>query len=294
MKAHFKVMAMFILKFFADRKTDRKTDRQTNRWGKNSMPSIYQYWDLKITLSIYRTSCFNEIWSYCERMAAQETPNRQTGWYTWWQTDKLTDIQDQYLGITNLWCEVPHKMHVGTQRLFTDLNKVILSTFFFSRLISVIIACFALLFPSFWFSDLLFELFCLLFQFFTIWKILQNNICTKKTRTRGPWWPWIAHLSHFPHYMNSTFVVTNVPTCDPLVGASSDSRGIIWIKLTKVHKEMLYIKYESSAPSSFRKEEFWSLPSLFLCSFFVPKLVTPGAGPVWPLGYHMYKLGWGP
>ena len=33
--------------------------------------------------------------------------------------------------------------------------------------------------------------------------------------TRGPGWPWIAHLSHFPTKMNSTFFVTIVPTCDP-------------------------------------------------------------------------------
>ena len=49
--------------------------------------------------------------------------------------------------------------------------------------------------------------------------------------TRGPWWPWIAHLSQFPHKMNSTFSITIVPTYDPRDGASFDPRGIIWIEL---------------------------------------------------------------
>ena len=39
---------------------------------------------------------------------------------------------------------------------------------------------------------------------------------------------------------------------------------------------MLHTKYQTSAPSSFRKEEFWSFPSLFLCF----EIVTPRARPV--------------
>ena len=53
---------------------------------------------------------------------------------------------------------------------------------------------------------------------------------------------------------------------------------IIWIKLIKVHKEMLNTKYQSSNPSSFREEEFWSWFSLFLCSNLWP----PGWGQSWP------------
>ena len=40
------------------------------------------------------------------------------------------------------------------------------------------------------------------------------------------------------------------------VGVSFDPKGIIRIKLIKVHKEMLNTKYQSSNPSSFSEEEF--------------------------------------
>ena len=53
----------------------------------------------------------------------------------------------------------------------------------------------------------------------------------------------------------------------PLCEVSFDSKGIIWIKLIKVHKEMLNTKYQSSNLCSFREEEFWSLFSFFLCSY---------------------------
>ena len=62
-----------------------------------------------------------------------------------------------------------------------------------------------------------------------------KQLCdTEIKRTRVPWWPWIAHLSQFPHKMNSTFSITVVPTYDPRDGASFDPRGIIWIELIKV------------------------------------------------------------
>ena len=66
-------------------------------------------------------------------------------------------------------------------------------------------------------------------------------------------------------------------------------KEIIWIKLIKVHKEMLNTKYQSSNPSSFR-EEFWSWFSFFLCSNLWP----PGQGQFWPHKHHMNKLGRGP
>ena len=44
--------------------------------------------------------------------------------------------------------------------------------------------------------------------------------------------------------------------CDPWGGASFDLRGIIWTTLVEVHQEMLHTKYQSSAPSTFREEEF--------------------------------------
>ena len=76
-------------------------------------------------------------------------------------------------------------------------------------------------------------------------------------------------------------------TCDPRCGAQFDPTGIIWTTLVEVHLEMLHKKYQSSAPSSFRKEEFWSFPSLFLCF----KIVTPGARPVLTPG-ESYEQSW--
>ena len=63
-----------------------------------------------------------------------------------------------------------------------------------------------------------------------------------------------------------------VPTCAyPHLGrASFDPRGITWTNLVEVYKEMLHTKYQSSRPSSLREEEFWILPSLFLCSNLWP------------------------
>ena len=60
------------------------------------------------------------------------------------------------------------------------------------------------------------------------------------------------------------------------MGSFLTPKGIIWIKLIKVHKEMLNTKYQSSNPSGFREEKFWSWFSLFLCSNLWP----PGVGPV--------------
>ena len=45
-----------------------------------------------------------------------------------------------------------------------------------------------------------------------------------------------------------------LPNCDPGGAVSFDPKGIIRIKLIKVHKEMLNTKYQSSNPSSFREK----------------------------------------
>ena len=79
------------------------------------------------------------------------------------------------------------------------------------------------------------------------------------------------------------------PTCDPRGMTGFDPRGIKWTNLVKVQKEMIYTKYQSSRPSSFREEEFWSLPSLFLCS----NLWHPPGRGQWPQGDHLTKLGRG-
>ena len=79
-----------------------------------------------------------------------------------------------------------------------------------------------------------------------------------------------------------------VPSCDSRGGANIDPRDIIWTNLVEVHKEVPHTKYQSSVPSSFREEEFWSLMSLFLCS----NMWIKGRGQFWP--HHMNKLGRGP
>ena len=94
----------------------------------------------------------------------------------------------------------------------------------------------------------------------------------------------------FSRQMNSTSLIHWFQLVTPGVGPVLISRGIIWIKLTTVYKEMLHTKNLSSIPSSFREEEFWSWFSLFLCSNLWP----PGRGQFWAHEHHMNKLGRGP
>ena len=68
----------------------------------------------------------------------------------------------------------------------------------------------------------------------------------------------------FSPQMNSTSLFLWFQLVTHGVGPVLIPRGIMWIKLTKVYKEMLNTKYQSSNPSSFREEEFWSC---FLCSY---------------------------
>ena len=44
--------------------------------------------------------------------------------------------------------------------------------------------------------------------------------------------------------------------CDPRGGVNFDRRGIIWTTLVEDLLMMLYIKYESTGPCSFRQEDF--------------------------------------
>ena len=66
----------------------------------------------------------------------------------------------------------------------------------------------------------------------------------------------------------------------PRGGSSFHPSGIIWIELIKVHKAMPHTKNQSSRPSRFREEQFWILPSLFLCSNLWP----PGRANLDPRG----------
>ena len=69
-----------------------------------------------------------------------------------------------------------------------------------------------------------------------------------------------------------------VPSCDPRGGAIFDPRGIIWINVVEVHKEILHTKNESSTPSISEKKNF---EDGLLCSY-VPTFdpLPPGMGPV--------------
>ena len=70
------------------------------------------------------------------------------------------------------------------------------------------------------------------------------------------------------------------------VGPVLIPRGIMWIQLTKIYKEMLHTENLSSISSSFREEEFWSWSSLFLCSNLWPQ----GWDQFWPQRNHMNKV----
>ena len=103
------------------------------------------------------------------------------------------------------------------------------------------------------------------------------------------------HLSSIPSSFreeefwrwSSLFPCSNLWPC---CGVSFDAKGIIWIRLIRVHKEMQNSKYQSSNPCNFRREEFWSWFSLFLCSNLWPL----GRDQFWPHKHHMNKLGRGP
>ena len=51
---------------------------------------------------------------------------------------------------------------------------------------------------------------------------------------------------------------------------------------------MLHTKYQDSGLYGFRQEDFTCFPYLSLC-----KHVTSGAGPFWPPGHNLNKLGRG-
>ena len=88
-----------------------------------------------------------------------------------------------------------------------------------------------------------------------------------------------------------TFVLCScVQLVIPQGRANFDPRGIIWTNLVEVHKEMLYTKYQSSSPSSFKEEKFWNFHSLFLCF----NSWAPGQGhpPGWLSGERVGLMTW--
>ena len=90
--------------------------------------------------------------------------------------------------------------------------------------------------------------------------------------------------------MSSTFLFLWFQLVTPGVGPVLIPRGIMWIKLRKVYKEMLHTENLSSISASFRGEEFWSWSSLFLCS----NVWSPGWDQIWPQRNHMNKIDKGP
>ena len=88
--------------------------------------------------------------------------------------------------------------------------------------------------------------------------------------TRGPWWPWIAYLSHLPHKWTlhlCSFGSNLWPPGWSQFWSQGASYEWNWQRSTR----MLHTKNLSSIPSSFREEEFWSWSSLFLCSNLWPQ-----------------------
>jgi len=85
---------------------------------------------------------------------------------------------------------------------------------------------------------------------------LALSSCQTLIKTRGPRGPWVAHLRK-----------RSKVTVDPII---ENPRGIIWTTLVEDLLMMLYIKYESTGPCSFRQEDFWKF-------HFITYLLTP-----WP------------
>jgi len=82
------------------------------------------------------------------------------------------------------------------------------------------------------------------------WQIMffgqKRKNTTRKQKlniTRGPRGPWVAHLRK-----------RSKVTVDSII---ENLRGIIWTTLVEDLLMMLYIKYESTGPCSFRQEDFW-------------------------------------
>ena len=136
---------------------------------------------------------------------------------------------------------------------------------------------------------------CLATCIFTLFHIVSKSLLAHDTvilekDSRGLWWPWNAHLSQFPHKWNSTPLFLWSQLVTPGVGPVLIPRGIMWIKLTKVYKEMLHTENLSCIFSSFREEEFWNWSSLFLCSNLRPQEWDQ----FWPQRNHMNKIDKGP
>ena len=76
--------------------------------------------------------------------------------------------------------------------------------------------------------------------------------------TRGPWWSWIAHLSHFHNKFSPSLFQLVTPRVEPVLtpGASYEKKKKKKKKIIKVHYKMLLAIYQSSRPSSFRDEVF--------------------------------------
>ena len=94
------------------------------------------------------------------------------------------------------------------------------------------------------------------------------------SKTRGPWWPWIAILSHFPNKW-ILHLRSLVQTCDPRDWAIFDPKGHYMNKTDKGLQGDA--TYQESKLYSFQFQR-----RILKLVFFVPmfQLVIPGVGSV--------------
>ena len=98
-------------------------------------------------------------------------------------------------------------------------------------------------------------------------------------------------VSHSPAGDHKATKNSLCKACEPkgggiIFGLSST----ISTNLVEVFQMMLHTKYQGSRPCGFIQEDFF----MFLPIKAYVKPVIPGAGPFWPQGYYLNKLGRGP
>ena len=137
------------------------------------------------------------------------------------------------------------------------------------------------------------------------WNFLSLFLCSKLWPLgQGQSWPQKHHMNKLgrdPQW-NAAYQISKLYTFQfqrrslkmgffvPMYPIVTPGQGLFWPqrhhmnKLSRVHKEMLYTKYQSFRPSNF-KEEFWNFLSLFSCSNLWP----PSGRAFWPQGHYMNK-----
>jgi len=102
-------------------------------------------------------------------------------------------------------------------------------------------------------------------EFLTPWPTYATNQNDLNNFGRGPprdnsCWVWVNSNERFKKRSRLKFSLYNsMLNCDPRGGVTFDPRGIIWTTLVEDLYMLLYTKYESSGPCSFRQKDFWKL-----------------------------------